>query len=75
MREQIEAMNVPHFFSKVADHVTLSFGVVSMVPGKGQSVSHLIQLADDLLYSAKQSGRDQVRSWRQAARAKRASAV
>lgn len=64
IRDRIEKMGVPHFFSKVADHVTMSIGVISQVPEKGETTSHLIQLADDLLYSAKQNGRDQVRSWR-----------
>jgi diguanylate cyclase (GGDEF)-like protein/PAS domain S-box-containing protein len=71
IRERMEAMGIPHFFSSVRDHVTLSFGVASLIPGKGETPSHLIQLADDLLYAAKQSGRDQIKSWRQATKGRR----
>ncbi len=74
IRERMEHMNIPHYYSAVADHVTLSFGVASMAPEKGESASQLIQLADNLLYAAKQSGRDQVKSWRQAAKGRRISA-
>ncbi len=63
IRERIAELNIPHFFSSVADRLTLSFGVAALIPMKGQSPSDLIQLADDLLYAAKQGGRNQVRSW------------
>ncbi len=66
VRKKMEEANIPHFFSSVADHVTLSFGVTTLIPESGETPSKLIQIADDLLYSAKQNGRDQVRSWRQA---------
>jgi diguanylate cyclase (GGDEF)-like protein/PAS domain S-box-containing protein len=73
IRKRIEEMGVPHFFSKVADHVTISIGVASQVPGRGETPSCLIQLADELLYSAKEGGRDQVKSWHQPTRGRRAS--
>jgi diguanylate cyclase (GGDEF)-like protein/PAS domain S-box-containing protein len=65
VRSKINDISIPHFFSAAADHVTLSFGVATMIPEKGQSASDLIRMADDLLYGAKQSGRNQVRSWMQ----------
>jgi len=74
VRERVAQMSIPHYFSSVADHVTLSFGVASLAPERADTPSHLIQLADDLLYSAKQGGRDQVKSWRQATRGRRANA-
>jgi PleD family two-component response regulator len=64
-------LNIPHFFSSVADRLTLSFGVATLIPGKGQSPSDLIRLADSLLYAAKEGGRNQVRSWQQHALGKR----
>ncbi len=71
IRNRIGEANIPHFFSSVADHLTLSFGVATLIPKRGQSPSDLIQLADDLLYAAKQGGRDQVRSWSRSVRGKR----
>jgi len=73
VRNKIAEANIPHFFSSVADHVTLSFGVATLTPENGQIPSRLIQLADDLLYSAKQNGRDQIRSWQKPMFRKRAS--
>jgi diguanylate cyclase (GGDEF)-like protein/PAS domain S-box-containing protein len=75
IKERMDRMSIPHFFSSVTDHVTLSFGVASLTPGKGETASHLIQLADDLLYAAKQGGRDRVKSWRQAAKGRRINAT
>ena len=63
VRNRLEQAAVPHYYSSVADHVTLSFGVATLVPETGQTPSLLIQLADDLLYSAKQNGRDRILSW------------
>jgi len=63
VRNRLEQAAIPHYYSSVADHVTLSFGVATLVPETGQTPSLLIQLADDLLYSAKQNGRDRILSW------------
>lgn len=71
IREQVNAAGIPHFFSSVADHITVSFGVATLVPSRGELPSNLIQLADKLLYSAKQNGRDQIRSWQQPSKGRR----
>ncbi len=65
VREGMDDIGIPHRFSTAADHVTLSFGVAVLIPQKDQVPSDLLQLADDLLYSAKHNGRNQVQSWRQ----------
>jgi diguanylate cyclase (GGDEF)-like protein/PAS domain S-box-containing protein len=70
IRERMNDIGIPHHFSAAADHVTLSFGVAALIPQKEQNPSDLIQLADDFLYTAKQSGRNQVQSWRQSGRDK-----
>jgi len=66
VRDRLAETSIPHYYSSVADHVTLSFGVATLVPETGQTPSLLIQLADDLLYSAKQNGRDRILSWQRA---------
>jgi diguanylate cyclase (GGDEF)-like protein len=71
IRGQVNAAGIPHFFSSVADHITVSFGVATLVPSRGELPSNLIQLADKLLYSAKQNGRDQIRSWQQPSKGRR----
>ena len=68
VREKMDDIGIPHRFSTVADHVTLSFGVAALIPQKDQISSDLLRLADDLLYSAKQNGRNQVQSWRHSGR-------
>lgn len=40
--------------------VTISVGVASLMPGKGQSVQQLLELADAGLYTAKRRGRNLV---------------
>ncbi len=62
-RGEVEGLNIPHAYSSVADHVTLSIGVSTLVPVVGEPSFDLIRRADELLYAAKQSGRNQVRSY------------
>jgi diguanylate cyclase (GGDEF)-like protein/PAS domain S-box-containing protein len=65
IRDVVNRTNIPHPYSSVAEHVTFSFGVASLVPKEGQPSSEIIGRADELLYAAKHSGRNQVRSWAQ----------
>jgi diguanylate cyclase (GGDEF)-like protein len=56
----MNALNIPHATSTVADHVTLSIGVATLIPMVGQAHFDLIHRADKLLYAAKRKGRNQV---------------
>ena len=54
----IGGLAIPHARSAVDQNVTLSQGVVSLVPEKESACEDLIQHADQALYQAKQQGRN-----------------
>lgn len=60
IRQAIADLAIPHATSWVADHVTASLGVTTLVPNGGQSVRDLIHSADEQLYRAKHAGRNRV---------------
>jgi len=58
-KQAIEDLNIPHEFSDVADHVTISMGIATMRPGNGiESCIKVVKAADKLLYTAKETGRN-----------------
>ncbi len=60
IRQAVRNLAIPHAQSSVCDRVTVSLGVVSIVPNSEISPQDLINTADKALYIAKQQGRDQV---------------
>jgi diguanylate cyclase (GGDEF)-like protein/PAS domain S-box-containing protein len=60
IRQEIHSLKIPHAQSRVSEYVTLSLGVVSMVPTQGLSPEDLISNADKALYKAKEQGRDRI---------------
>jgi len=59
--EIVRSLQLPHDFSKVANHVTISCGVSTLAPPQDFEVMHLLKLADRALYLAKAEGRNCVR--------------
>ena len=57
-RQQIEALNIKHEYSPVADHVTVSVGSSVIIPAADKTVMELVQNADEALYLAKRAGRN-----------------
>lgn len=58
-RLKIEAMTIPHNDSKISDNVTVSIGFATVIPSKECKPEDLFKKADEALYKAKASGRNQ----------------
>ncbi len=58
IRGRIRALGIRHAGSRADPGLTLSAGVVSMVPGARDQTDYLLRQADQALYRAKRSGRN-----------------
>lgn len=58
MRANVEAQHIPHAYSAVADHVSISLGVAGMQPDDSATPADLLAKADGALYKAKEHGRN-----------------
>ncbi|MBF0508126.1 MAG: PleD family two-component system response regulator [Deltaproteobacteria bacterium] len=61
IRAKVEELNISHAKSEVSDRVTISIGAASILPEKDLPNAILVTTADQALYQAKRSGRNQVR--------------
>jgi diguanylate cyclase (GGDEF)-like protein len=59
MRSSIESLKIPHPKSGTSEYVTVSLGCATIIPTRGGSPKPLLESADKMLYSAKESGRNQ----------------
>lgn len=57
---EVAALRLPHGFSRAADYVTISAGCATLQPAPGQSPRELLKRADEMLYLAKEQGRNRV---------------
>ncbi len=61
LREEVEALSIPHEHSNAADVVTVSIGIATdNNPNPESSPKHLVQAADKMLYESKKGGRNMV---------------
>jgi diguanylate cyclase (GGDEF)-like protein len=60
LRSNVESLGILHPASSAAGYVTISQGLACTVPEPASSPSSLIAVADELLYEAKRSGRNQL---------------
>lgn len=60
LRENVEKLKILHEESMVSDYVTVSIGIASCSVTKDCQVDKLLQIADNMLYKAKETGRNRV---------------
>lgn len=58
--QEVRMLGIPHAASDAADVVTVSIGLAHVMPSPGRSVEGLLQIADQGVYLAKDSGRNRV---------------
>lgn len=58
LRHRIESMQIPHTSSSASCWVTISLGYASLIPQPNQTSSALLDEADNMLYQAKNLGRN-----------------
>jgi len=54
MRKGVEETSVPHLYSDVSDHVTISLGLNTTIPSDESSIHEFIRNTDKALYKAKE---------------------
>jgi diguanylate cyclase (GGDEF)-like protein len=62
--EGVRSLQLSHPLSQNNDYVTISVGVAAIVPSRHNRANDLVGWADEALYKAKKSGRNQVRTYR-----------
>ncbi|WP_457420145.1 diguanylate cyclase domain-containing protein [Roseateles sp. P5_E7] len=60
VRDAVAQLEIPHADSEASAHVTISLGAISVCPAASTTSGMLINAADQALYQAKASGRNQV---------------
>ena len=58
--KSIESLKIPHETSGTSDYVTISIGIVSVIPDLPCDINALIKAADNKLYEAKNNGRNRI---------------
>jgi PleD family two-component response regulator len=53
MRKGMEDKSIPHLYSDVSDHVTISLGINTIIPSDESSIDEFINNTDKALYMAK----------------------
>lgn len=56
----IKELKIPNKGSHISDLVTISGGLISIIPTKENSIDSIMRLADERLYKAKRTGRNKI---------------
>lgn len=62
MMDNVRLARIPHKFSRIDKHVTISLGVAAMIPTAGKPPVELVEVADRQMYTAKNNGKNQFAS-------------
>lgn len=60
IKQELAQKQLPHSQSSVSQYVTCSMGISTIVPNSQQTANTMIEMADKLLYQAKNAGRNQI---------------
>lgn len=60
IRKRVETMNIPHLDSGTETSTAISIGVSAQKPSRNKSMNEFVKIADNMLYKAKNNGRNQV---------------
>jgi len=60
LREDVEALKIPHKASPSSPYLTVSIGAAIILPNAERSQAGALQMADEALYQAKEEGRNRV---------------
>lgn len=58
IRNNINALSIPHAYVNVSNYVTVSMGIATIIPDEENSFDDLYEMADKALYAAKDNGRN-----------------
>lgn len=65
IRQAILDLKIHHKNSPICKYVTISLGVATRMPSRGENYRHLVQMADKALYAAKEKSRNCVQVYQQ----------
>lgn len=60
IQKQVQSLKIAHSSSKIADIVTISIGIATIIPSTETQPKDLIQLVDTCLYTSKTKGRNTI---------------
>jgi len=69
IRSKVESLHIPHGASPVSPFVTASQGVATLTSSEDVEPNCLIEMADQMLYRAKDKGRNRIEQWHRPDRA------
>ena len=60
--EEVNKLNIPHHYSPAVPHISVSMGLVTLSGDEKITPAMLLAVADENLYKAKESGRNQIQA-------------
>lgn len=60
LQKSIRDLKIPNINSDISDYLSISGGLISLIPYQEDSIDSILKIADDRLYIAKQSGRNKI---------------